>query len=1124
MPMESISEFKVVTNNSTSDFSTSSGAEVLLTTKRGTNAWHGSAYDYYQGGALDSNDWWNNKYGYTKSSAHSNRFGGALGGPMTPSVLGGKTYFYLNYEGNRYPRSSPTGWSMPSELLRQGIIQVRDNAGNWDQYPIETSQVCGYNSTTVNSVTTYTPLNLPCDPRQPTAAGGNGTMTYANGLSPVVNAMWQKYMPAPQPVSVTGCTDMNSQCYDGMISYPLSDNFGVARIDHDFGSKWRGFISYRYFYENNINTRQVDFGGVLPGDTEGQFHAASRLPQQPRYFVLGATGNLTPSVTNEFHFSYNRGYWQWIQPGAPTQLAGLPPLEFGESGWGIPMNMDTQDARSRIWDEHDWDYRDTLSWIRGNHFFQFGGDMMHQWWHFDRYDDVVTGLPQLISQMTNYDSNPVMTPNVQPFPCYSTTQSPNQTNCLDTSYLGTWNGYYADLLGMIGVSARVISRSGANLTPNPNGEPAHAWSIVDTYSLYFADSWHIRPNLTLTYGLNWGVQMPPYEINGTQDILTDMQGVPMNVEGYLHLKQYYANNGQLYNPVIAYTPVRDVGAIANAGGSGGWKYPFAPFYGGWGPRAAIAYTPPWDSGWLGKLFGHKSTVIRGGYSRMYDRSFGIDLVSTPVLGDGFLEPMACIGGTIGGACTGSSGTTPATIFRIGVDGNSPPFPAITPTLSIPVAPGITAPSVALAGTLGDDWRPGSSDQLDLTVQRQLKGGMIFEIGYVGRWARHQFSGIDLNDVPWMMKLGGQTFAQAWSTLVYQTNYQHTTPGAQPWFETALAGTNYCKGYTTCTAAVEAHEGGNISSDNMMSTWTDMDSSFLFGSNTIPAMNQDSWTYNNVTDGFSNYQALVLTLTKRVGQGLSFNWNATYSHAIGAATYLNQMYTLANVENPYNLRTDYAIQPYDRKFIMNWLGTYELPFGPGRRWATSNPVLKRLIGGWAITPIFTFASGEPDESYTGTGLEWGNGWDPWYAGAVPTGDVLGAGNSPHVIGNYSGTVAENDNPKNGGIGINMFAHPDQVFGMIRMDIAGLDGRSYDEGPFFGQKRWNVDLSLTKDTQITERVGFQLFMQAFNFFNHQQWGDPYLAVLDPADFGAIYGQYGSMGNGYTRIIQIGARVHF
>src|SRR5208337_4202565 len=93
MPMESVEEFKVNTNNMTADFSAASGAEVLVTTKRGTNAWHGSGYEFYQGGALNSNDWFNNFHAIRKSPTHSNRFGGSVGGPMTPVIAGGKTYF-----------------------------------------------------------------------------------------------------------------------------------------------------------------------------------------------------------------------------------------------------------------------------------------------------------------------------------------------------------------------------------------------------------------------------------------------------------------------------------------------------------------------------------------------------------------------------------------------------------------------------------------------------------------------------------------------------------------------------------------------------------------------------------------------------------------------------------------------------------------------------------------------------------------------------------------------------------------------------------------------------------------------------------------------------------------------
>src|SRR5579883_392726 len=113
-PAESVEEFRVNTNNMTSDFGVSQGGEVMVTTKRGTDAFHGAAYDFFQGDWLNSNDWYNNFNGIPKPKAHFNRFGGALGGPLTPNFLGGKTYFYTNYEGERYPRSGPLRrWCLP---------------------------------------------------------------------------------------------------------------------------------------------------------------------------------------------------------------------------------------------------------------------------------------------------------------------------------------------------------------------------------------------------------------------------------------------------------------------------------------------------------------------------------------------------------------------------------------------------------------------------------------------------------------------------------------------------------------------------------------------------------------------------------------------------------------------------------------------------------------------------------------------------------------------------------------------------------------------------------------------------------------------------------------------------
>ena len=369
-------------------------------------------------------------------------------------------------------------------------------------------------------------------------------------------------------------------------------------------------------------------------------------------------------------------------------------------------------------------------------------------------------------------------------------------------------------------------------------------------------------------------------------------------------------------------------------------------------------------------------------------------------------------------------------------------------------------------------------------------------------------------------------AKAWDALSL-ASVAGTAPGVQPWFETALKGSSYCGGFSSCTAAVASKESPWISTDNLMNLWTDLDGAFVFGPNTLPLMNQDDWTYNDTSRGYSNYQALVATLTKRTGHGLTLNSNLTYGHDIGTAT-INQEYTLDNVENPWNLRSDYSPNPWDRKLVINVLSTYELPFGKGHHWTTGNSILNRVIGGWSVDPIVTWASGLPIEGYTGSCGEWGNGYDEWCAGAVPLGNVLKYGNSNHSGVYGTNGVATNGAPANGGVGLNMFANPEQVFNSFRFDYVGIDSDAYDNGPVRGHRRWNVDLGITKDTRITERVGVQLFGQAFNAFNHMQWGDPAVNLQWPAGFGVIgpggAGEYGVIGNNYRRIIQIGARVSF
>jgi hypothetical protein len=1109
-PIESIQEVTVNTNNTGADFFSSSGGQMLAVTKRGHDAFHGAVYDYFQGDWLNSNNWSNNFTGTPKPKSHQNRYGFDVGGPMLPSKLGGKTYLYFDYEGQRYPFNT-TGLftrTVPSDMLRQGIIQIRTAEGVQSFDLTKPLNVCGPTG------------GLPCDPRN-------------TGISSVVSKIWSQYMPEPNSFNTNG-DKLNTFAYRGGLTLPLKNDIFIGRIDHDFGSKWRWMARYSWFKEDIPTTNEVDIGGLLKGDTKGVPASAASNNNQPGAIVTALDTMISPTLTNSFHFGYTRNEWNWIRNGVQTpQVAGMPGVAEidGESTNAlIPVNVDTQDSRNRAWYEHNYDYRDELTWLKGSHMFRFGGDLLHEWWHFNRYDNVVGGLTNLVYEIDDGSVN--ITPDYIPQPCSASVT----TQCLDAgnaSELGTWKEYYADLLGIVNHSSIVLTRTGSNLQLNPLGTPAASYVTVNTPNVYFSDTWKIKPNITLSYGLNWGVQFPPHDLNGRMDVLVDQNNNPISYDDYIANRIAAARQGQIYMPIEGFSPAGAVGA--------GSKYAFPPYYGQFGPRLSLAWSPGGDN----PIFGHRSTVIRGGYARIYGRNLGINVVSTPILGDGFLQPVACVP-TMTGGCTSVRGVTPATAFRIGTnaDGLVVPLPAVTPTLPTPVEPNINAPAAELTDSMDQKYRPSDTDQIDFSIQRQFKGDMLVEVGYVGVWAHHLYQGIDLNDVPWMMTLGGQSFAQAYAAL-WQQMHSGATITPQPFFEAGLAQINgaanpFCGGYPSCTAALASAAGPYISSEDVLDTWSVMESNWGLGNALYTDSGQSTYygPYASTSKGFSDYNALVVKFAKRTTKGLTMNANFTYGHDLGTMG-LAQTYTLDTPDDVYNLRNDWTPQPWDRKFVFNVLGTYELPFGPGQRWSKSNPVLSRLIGGWAISPIITIASGVPDEVYTG-GIEMGASYDENGSSAVPLINTRNLSNSAHngitlpdpALGQSGNpnSVGVLSNPTYGGSGTNAYgANAITVYNSFRPFILGIDGSPSPDGQLRGPSRWNVDLGITKDTKITERVATQFYCHMFNAFNHMQYVAPYLNLQDPAAWGVmgsnggLGGQYGALGN-YTRVIELGLRVSF
>ena len=1139
MPQDSIEEFKVSTTGQTADFNNSSGSQSQVVTKRGHDKWHGTAYEYYLDSNIGANTWQNNfPNAYTpKASYHFNRFGAATGGPIAPKIWGGKTYFFANYEGFRYPLAATYERAVPSyEFLQLGQLT--------------------FGTKVVNNVTvpnTFSAAQLTAaDPRH-------------IGLNPTLAAFYKSQLPQA-PVgnngSVSGlvgtfdsscgalsgsiCDSVNIIGYKANILTPQSSNFLATRMDHDFGAKWHLMASYRYYSFTNLSSNQVDIGGVLPGDTLGVPKALTPRPQSPWYFVVGLTTNISSSLTNDFHYSYLRNFWQWKGANAPAQVSGaagaIEPL--GESSTNVlsPYNVNAQNIRTRIWDGKDNYFTDNLTKLKGAHLIQFGGQFQHNWNYHQRTDNGAsinfTPTYQIGGDATGgniaYSSSGIG----------GVATTGNYRRIADTYY------------GFVTATqvANTYTNSGGNLSLNAPLTPIAAHTTIPYYNVYATDTWHAKPSLTLNYGISYAIEMPPSERDGNQVMFTDVSGNAIHIQDYLNNRKAAALSGQVYNPEIGFALLKNV--------VGGRKYPYDPYYAAFSPRVSLAWNPRFQNAALSKLFGDGATVIRGGYGRIYGRVNGDVQVLNPLLSPGLILATQCKYAqspvTGSGSCT-QTNFNETTAYRFGtVDGLAPaltnaPLPA---KLLQPYHPGFDGPGVSIASPVDPTMRPNDVDTFNFSIQRQVSRKMLVEVGYIGRLVHHEYIMQNPNVIPYMMSLGGQSFASAYlaiegafgcatsaslcSTTAAKAGTKPTSVNPnvapQPFFETALGGTGYCATYASCTAAVVAKQASNFGSQNVFSLWQALDNNtngasgagFNFA-RSLMGTPTSSATYGGAgqvvtglsvgtANGYSNYHGGYVSFKASDFHGLTFQENLTISKALGLNAYNQSTSSIAAVDS-FNLREQYGRQSFDQRVIFNTFIVYQIPY-----YREQNGIIGRLAGGWTLSPVLTAGTGQPLQCVTNNNGQNFGGEDgatftdsnencvftsPYSGGRPQTyRNVAGSTNS---LGVAVGTTSKGN--------VNFFSNPAAVFDTVRPLLLGLDSRSGGGGRISGLGYLNLDLSIKKRLVVYEKVSMEFSGVLTNVMNHLDFANPSLSLQSTSNWGTSKTQ----GNS-PRQIQMGVRASF
>ena len=337
--VDAIQEFKVVTSPYSAEYGRSPGAAISVSTKSGTNLIRGTAYEYFRNESLDSTDFFTKRAGAVKPANDQNQFGGNLGGP----IIKNNAFFFSDYEGTRITRGVTRLTKVPTADERAGIFTspVRDPVTglNFDNNRIPNNRIDSYAS----EIMALVPL-----PNQP---GANN------------------FFRAPD----------------------LLDNSDRLLGRMDWRPRAKDSIFGRYIYSNR--TRQIPgaFGGVIDGTGTSAF---GNQTIKTNAMVGGWTRILSSAMVNEFRISWSQSTSDAVHqafglappaaatiPGSitdPAVAGGFPGITidggyFGGSGLG---RIGSPDFLPKFQHTNQFEFINTLSLLKGNHAFKFGGDII----------------------------------------------------------------------------------------------------------------------------------------------------------------------------------------------------------------------------------------------------------------------------------------------------------------------------------------------------------------------------------------------------------------------------------------------------------------------------------------------------------------------------------------------------------------------------------------------------------------------------------------------------------------------------------------------------------------------------------------------------------------------------
>jgi len=1122
--LDSVQEFRVTTTNYGADQGQGSGAQVALVTKSGSNNFHGSGYEYLRNTFTSANDYLVKTAELVDQQPNKplklnrNIFGASLGGPIRKDRL----FFFTNYEGTRQREEHSAVRAIPTVAMRDGVIRY----------------LCAETTPGVPNTGACPGGNIPglSGASYPVAPGywglspQNITSLDPKGIGP--SSVMLNYFDQTFGNLVTNDFSsgdgLNYSSYRFRAPVSLDNNAFIVKLDYHLDAAGKHSLFWRGALQNLHNPQEP----FVPGSVPEQI-----LDDHSKGFALGYTAVLSSTIVNNFRWGFTR------------QSFGV--LGDTNQPWNTFIGLDQGLVYSHNFQLPVHNFVDDFSWTKGTHSLQFGGnigiarDPRVSYLHSNNF---TLGTSSWMSPTGLADTSSPLDPTSKGFPE------------VDLSFK---SGYDRPMIGLLGMVSDFVGQYNYDKSGNllSQGTPMKRNYALNWYELYAQDSWRLKPNLTVTYGVRWSLFPAPWETNGLQAASAFSLGKQFNTN-VANMKQGlgYTSEGPI--TIIPGGPVNNGPNFYNLS-----KSDFAP-------RVAVAYTPHFSNRLSKKVFGDgDKTVIRAGFSEVFDRP-GFQLLNTfdQNAPGGFaytLQNTCCQVGIDDAADLprlSSLNVIPSDIQN----GLGIPFLPSAPTWSTKQS--IPLNSQANLWAVDDTLKTPHSYAVDFSIGRELPSHFSLQLAYVGRFGGKLLTQRDLNQpldivdpksgidyfkaATALSQLARGNFAQiAAGTKTYQQTLSAVTdsqigPTAAYWHDVlpGLSGSatsyeTYCGGSITPGSAglIQAvydlyYNPGCAYVGNEIVGLADIDLYGYLGDNGVhtpyknplwfngpPGLlgngagkylnNQAISAYAWSSVGNSNYNALQATLRKQFSNGAQFDLNYTYSKSIDLTSaasrvgfalvgYQNIGLVGSRLENAFNPNTQRAVSDFDltHQLNANWL--VELPFGRNKRFApTASPAMDAVIGGWQLTGVARLTSGYPFT--VDVGQNWPTDWQ------------------------YTGITQMIAKPKTG-----VFRHPNGSVTLFADPAAAqadfiipFPGGALSRNPLRGPGYAGLDMGLSKRWTILERQSVQFTWQVFNVlnlvrFNAQGLGSNVASIEQPP---TQFGTYSSLLT-QPRVMQFALRYEF